>query len=152
MSENLSSKPVLVKKFTETKKINMKLILVVLVTVILGIGSGYLLSSKKGTASTGGALNSVKEGEAISAGTTVGISDEKTFRDSAEGKLVKGGIDGEGSHHLERGLDKSQYVYLTSSTVDLDKYVDRTVKIWGETFSAQSAGWLMDVGKLKVLE
>ncbi len=152
MSENLSAKPILVKKFTETKKINMKLILVILVTVILGISSGYLLSSKKGTANQGGALNSLKEGEAISVGTTVGISDEKTFRDSAEGKLVKGGIDGEGSHHLERGLDKSQYVYLTSSTVDLDKYVDRTVKVWGETFSAQTAGWLMDVGKLKVLE
>jgi len=36
--------------------------------------------------------------------------------------------------------------------IDLEKFVGRKVKVWGQTFAAQKAGWLMDVGKLKVLE
>jgi hypothetical protein len=26
------------------------------------------------------------------------------------------------------------------------------VKVWGETFKGQKAGWLMDVGRVKVME
>ena len=70
--------------------------------------------------------------------------------DEAEGRLVEGGIEGEGSHHLERAGGESQNVYLTSSSVDLNAYVGKTVKVWGVTFDAQKAGWLMDVAKLEV--
>jgi hypothetical protein len=81
----------------------------------------------------------------------VGVEDTETFKDTAEGKLEKGGLNGEGSHHLVRPGGESQTVYLTSSIVDLDKFVGSKVKIWGETFAAQKAGWLMDVGRLEVL-
>jgi hypothetical protein len=132
------------------KKPELKLVLLVLALIVAGIGSGYFLSSRQRQAEAPATRN-VGE-EEVTKGMTVGISDERTFRDSAEGKLVKGGIEGEGSHHLERPGGESQYVYLTSSIVDLDKFVDHQIKVWGETFTAQKAGWLMDVGKVKVLE
>ena len=78
------------------------------------------------------------------------VADEKTFRDQAEG--VPPSHRGEGSHHLERGANVSQWVYITSSVVDLDLLVGNRVIIWGETNQGKKAGWLMDVGRLKVLE
>jgi hypothetical protein len=36
--------------------------------------------------------------------------------------------------------------------VDLDRFVNHKVTVWGETFAAQKVGWLMDVGAVKVLE
>ena len=61
-------------------------------------------------------------------------------------------MDGEGTHHLEREGGASQNVYLTSSVLGLQQFVDRKIQIWGETFAAQKASWFMDVGKLKVLD
>ncbi len=130
-------------------KKRLKLIIFSLVVVGLGVGTGYLLSRQGGGPTP--VARDIAE-EEIKAGTTVGIADEKTFKDSAEGKLIAGGLDGEGSHYLERPGGETQNVYLTSSIVDLDKFVDRKVKVWGETFAAQQAGWLMDVGKLQVME
>lgn len=83
---------------------------------------------------------------------TVGIADKKTFKDQAEGILKEGGIDGEGNFHLERPGGESQNVYLTSTTVDLSLYIGKKVRVWGETFSAEKAGWLMDVGLVEILE
>ncbi len=83
---------------------------------------------------------------------TAGIKDLKLFPDSAEGILREGGIDGEGSFHLERPGGKSQYVYLTSSTIDLSQFVGKKVRVWGKTYKAEKAGWLMDVGYLEVLK
>lgn len=80
-----------------------------------------------------------------------GIMDKKRFPDKAEGKLTEGGIDGEGSFHLVRPGGDSQSVYLTSSIVDLSKYVGKKVRVWGQTFSGQKAGWLMDVGYVENL-
>jgi hypothetical protein len=131
------------------KKHNFKLIFLFLFLIAAGVGTGYFLSIRQAGVDAPVARD-IEEGE-ITVGTTVGVSDEKTFRDSAEGELKKGGIDGEGSHHLERPGGETQYVYLTSSVVDLDKFVGRKIKVWGETFSAQKAAWLMDVGKVKVL-
>lgn len=85
-------------------------------------------------------------------GREIGLKDEKTFRDKAEGVLEEGGIEGEGTHHLVRSGGPSQHVYLTSSVVDLDEFVGEKVEVWGETFKAEKAGWLMDVGRIKVLE
>jgi len=87
-----------------------------------------------------GALGSNKFGE----------KNEKLCPDKADGKMVKGGIDGEGTHHLERKGGKSQNVYLTSSTIDLTAVVNKNVRVWGKTYAAQTAGWLMDVCYLEV--
>lgn len=127
--------------------------LVVVLVVLAGIGTGYALSLSKnaGFLKDQGLKREVSK-EEIGKGTKVGVADEKTFKDSAEGQLEKGGADGEGSHHLVRPGGESQNVYLTSSIIDLDQFVGRKVKVWGETFAAQKAGWLMDVGKLEVLE
>lgn len=138
---------------TISKPINQgkrKMIATFLVLVLLGVGSGFALSKLKPGVATPKKLQSTDEG--IMVGGTYGIEDEKAFKDAAEGKMIKGGIDGEGSHHLEREGGESQYVYLTSSIIDLDQFVGKSVKVWGDTFSAQQAGWLMDIGRLQVLE
>ena len=127
--------------------------LVVSVVILAGVATGYVLSLGEGI----GVLSTKKlkrqvEADEIVKGTLVGVADKETFRDSAEGTLEKGGINGEGSHHLVRPGGESQNVYLTSSIIDLDQFENRKVKVWGETFAAQKAGWLMDVGRLEVLE
>lgn len=138
------------KKVTSEKPKKIIFLAVVLVAIILGTGTGYWLS-RPGSLIKEEVKRDIGE-EEIKAGVTVGVTDEKSFKDSAEGDLEKGGIDGEGSHHLVRPGGESQNVYLTSSIIDLEKFVSHKVKVWGQTFAAQKAGWLMDVGKLKVLE
>jgi hypothetical protein len=64
------------------------------------------------------------------------------------GILREGGIEGEGSHHLERGA-KDQTAYLTSSSIDMTPYIGKKVKVWGATNKGQKAGWLMDVGSIE---
>jgi len=121
-----------------------------LVVALLGVGTGWLLAGRPsgtGDSSTSGTVK--KEGEEV---TEAGLADESTFRDEAEGELKEGGIEGEGTHHLDRGLGAIKYVYLTSTVIDLQGFVGKNVKIWGETISAQKAGWLMDVGKIKVIK
>lgn len=145
------SKPNVLKKFP--KKISKKTALYALVSllvILLGVGSGWALSGAKtsgskepSSAGAPGAETGAKE---------AGIADEATFRDSAEGTLEKGGVDGEGTHHLVREGGPSKYVYLTSTVIDLEAFVGKTVTVWGETISAQTAGWLMDVGKIKVTD
>ena len=84
--------------------------------------------------------------------TKEGVVDKKTFRDQATGTLREGGINGEGSFHLERPGGESQNVYLTSSTVDLSKYIGKKVRVYGETFAGEKAGWLMDVGFIEIIQ
>ncbi len=91
-------------------------------------------------------------GPSVKAGDIFGLSDEKTFKDTAQGYLEAGGINGEGSHKLLRPGGSSRTVYLTSSVTDLDKLVGMEVKVWGETYKGQEAGWLMDVGKVEVID
>lgn len=79
-----------------------------------------------------------------------GQKNEKLCPDKVEGTLKKGGVEGEGTHHLVRKGGSSQNVYLTSSTVDLSQVVNKKVKVWGKTYAAQTAGWLMDVCYLEV--
>lgn len=88
----------------------------------------------------------------IKNGDVFGVQDKDTFADSAQGYLEKGGIEGEGSHKLLREGGASQTVALTSSVVDLDKLVGTEVKLWGETFKAEKAGWFMDVGRVEVVQ
>lgn len=127
----------------------------VLMILILGFGSGFLIAQL--TIATGVVdkkveVNELSSDDEITKGLVVGANDKSQFPDEAEGKLVEGGIDGEGTHHLERPGGPSQNVYLTSSNVDLQKFEGRKVKVDGKTFAAEKAGWLMDVGQLEVLE
>lgn len=137
----------LVKKVSFVGNKNLiQTIIVIIVLVIAGIGSGWILTGKSSVlGSKAGSAAKVGSGE-------VGIVDDKTFRDSAEGKLEEGGIGGEGTHHLVRDGGPSQNVYLTSTAIDLQSFVGKKVKVWGETIKARKAGWLMDVGKVKVIE
>lgn len=150
--------PIVEEAVMEPKTVKKSLMPILLIVGILaGLGTGYFLAQKKlllaGDApSTAGLSQSPTDAGAIKVGESFGISDEKTFPDTAEGVLQPGGIDGEGSHHIERGDNKSQWVYVTSSIVDLDMFVSHKVVVWGQTNTGKKAGWLMDVGKLKVLE
>jgi hypothetical protein len=112
------------------------------------VGTGWLIS---GRSSASGTPKEAAPG-ATSSKTEAGIADEATFRDSAEGLLVEGGIEGEGTHHLDRDLGEEKYVYLTSTVIDLQSFVGKKVQVWGETIAGKKAGWLMDVGKVKVIE
>jgi hypothetical protein len=136
----------------------MALSLLVIAT-IAGVGTGFGLHKlyawplSGSSISTGGNENIQQvAGTNIKNGEVFGKNDESTFKDKAQGYLVAGGIDGEGSHRLLREGGESQTVYLTSSITDLDKFIDMEVKVSGETFKGQKAGWLMDVGRVEVIE
>lgn len=124
--------------------------IIILLVAAAGALTGFLLSVGKETVIS--SISSIKKGKApAKAKRAVGIKDKKTFKDSAEGKLKEGGIDGEGQFHLERPGGASQNVYLTSTTVDLSEFIGKKVRVWGETFAAEKAGWLMDVGLVEIL-
>ncbi len=122
--------------------------IILVVFLVAGLGAGLLVSrftAKQSASTTSNTTNAP-------VAQTAGIADKKTFKDKAEGILRNGGIDGEGNFHLDRPGGPSQNVYLTSTTVDLTKYIGKKVRVWGETFQAQKAGWLMDVGLVEVLQ
>ncbi len=131
---------------TERKKMPWQVFL--LIAIIAGTMTGFILAKNKAVSvGSGGKVAIIKSDK------EEGVSDAKSFRDDATGTIEKndGKITDEGSHKLTRG-DASQTVYLTSSVLDLDQFAGRKIQVWGETFKAQKAGWLMDVGKIKVLE
>ena len=114
--------------------------------ILAGVATGFFLSQKGVT---------LPKGKVIKVGgpkKVVGSKDTSIFKDQAVGVVEKNGIDGEGTHKLIREGGPSQTVYLTSSVLDLDQFIGKKVKVWGETFAAQKAGWLMDVGRVEVLE
>ena len=120
--------------------------------LVLGVSSGVIVK-KITTSSPGSNLRGVDIDESsLKVGDSFGVDDTDLFPDTVTGYLEKGGINGEGTHSLLRLGGVSQTVYLTSSIVDLDEFVGHQVTIWGETFSGQKAGWLMDVGRVRVDE
>lgn len=130
-------------------------ILISIIVIITGVATGWLLSggikAKEGVTSapTGDAVGD----SVMGADNEVGIADEETFKDEAEGIMTEGGIDGEGTHHLDRSdLGPGKDVYLTSTAINLQNFVGKKVKVWGQTVAGQKAAWLMDVGRVKVLE
>ncbi len=149
---NKADQPILkeLEPVKETKiSINLPFVIIGVAIIFSGIVTGYVMAkgSGRGKAINGGGVTS----EGLK--KVVGLADEKTFKDSAEGVLREGGANkSEGTHHLERPGGPSQNVYLTSSTVALSDYKDKKVKVWGETFAAKTAGWLMDVGRLELQE
>ncbi len=138
-------------------KQTLKITILSVVALGIGIGGGYMLSRRrpadqpladKGSeviATVAGNVDDIKKGDVF------GSSDAASFKDNAQGFLVSGGLDGEGSHTLLRPGGPSQTVYLTSSVTDLEKFIDMEIKVWGETFKGQKVGWLMDVGRVEII-
>lgn len=125
--------------------LNFKLLIAVLViSVIAGTGTGYLMAS-----SGAGSIPLITKTPEYAG------EDTRTFRDFAEGKITKKpatkSVDTtEGTHLLVR--DGATPVALTSSVVDLSSYEDKKVKVFGETNKATGAGWFMDVGRVEVVQ
>lgn len=133
------------------KKKNLTTGLLFVLVAIIGIASGGLVKNFTTQSASLGEVNQ-PTGGSIKVGEVFGSDSESLFPDSAVGVLEKGGIDGEGTHHLLRPGGVSQTIYLTSSVIDLDEFEGHKITVWGETFEAQKAGWLMDVGRVKVEE
>ncbi|MEI6326706.1 MAG: hypothetical protein WCO78_01140 [Candidatus Roizmanbacteria bacterium] len=127
-------------------------LIVLIGALVLGIFTGvvaYRINSKKTTVpSTSTGANTAQK---TTNANQTGVVDKKTFKDTATGILKPGGLDGEGSHQLERGA-KDQTVYLTSSVLDLSKFEGKKVQVWGATYKGQQAAWLMDVGLIEAIK
>lgn len=134
------------------KSANSTLIIVIVFALALGVASAFLATRIFGGASISTLSSGGTAVEKIEKGETVGSDDLETFKDTAEGTVREGGLDGEGAFHLERPGGEDQYVYLSSSTVNLSQFVGKKVKIWGQTNNSNTAGWLMEVGRLQLLE
>ena len=143
----------LMKEFPKdnSNKHTMLIVIGAFLVVLVGVGTGWMLaggSSGSGSLSPSDVAPGAKESE-----TEAGIMDESGFEEEAPvGMLVEGGIEGEGTHYLDRGLGEEKNVYLTSTVLDLQSFVGKEVQVWGNTVAAQNAPWLMDVGKLKVVD
>lgn len=141
-----------IEEITFQEKPQPKPLLILTLFLVIGFGiiTGFLFSKVYGPNKEEIKKGVISQGE-IKVGVEFG-SKSQAFKDTAIGVLEKGGINGEGTHHLVREGGPSQTAYLTSSVLDLDQFVGRKVQVWGETFQGQKAGWFMDVGRLKILE
>lgn len=132
-----------------TNKKSPKFLIPVLVMVIVilgGVMTGYLLSQNKGLSLGGTSAGTINKPD------EVGSADAQTFKDTATGTIEAGGLNGDGTHKLIREGGPSQTAYLTSSVIDLDQFVGKKVQIWGETQKGQKVSWLMDVGRIKTID
>lgn len=123
--------------------------LAIIAIVLAGILSGLILSSRN-KAQVAKVKPAIEESNLTPEQKT---SFNQTFRDKTEGIIQKNDkLDkyAQGTHKLIRPGGESQTAYLTSSVLDLDQYVGKKVKVFGETFGSSQVGWLMDVGKVEV--
>lgn len=120
---------------------------VVVIAVVLGTITGYILSKGGGKQTSQGLIGGAPK---------TAQQDTRTFRDFAEGVIHQRPEPSdpseyiEGTHLLER--QGAVPVALTSSVVDLAKYEGKKVKVYGETQKAIKEGWLMDVGKVEQIK
>lgn len=134
------------KPILSTENPMKMLVGVIIASVILGIITGYILSTKGGSK-----ISSLSVGTAKTA-----QQDTRTFKDFAEGTLKAKPQPSnsseyiEGTHILVR--EGAVPVALTSSVVDLSKYEGKKIKVYGETQKALKEGWLMDVGKVEEIK
>ena len=124
--------------------------IVIVSALVLGGATGFIANMVTSKTSSSNTTEGTSEKSEDGTKTSAGILDKETFKDTAEGTLREGGFEGEGSFHLERPGGESQSVYLTSTTVDLSDFIGKKVTVWGQTFDAKKAGWLMDVGYIEV--
>ncbi len=126
--------------------------LIIVLIVGLGVYSGLILHSFNKGKTTAPASSM---GNQADLPKTVQESQAKTFKDQAEGVIEKNDkMDkyAQGTHKLIRPGGDSQTAFLTSSVLDLDSYVGKKVKVYGETFGSSQVGWLMDVGKVEEIK
>ena len=148
-------KPSIMKRFPTggvKSKGNLPIIVGSVLVVLLGVGTGWFLTGSRET--TGGGEQAVVSQEKnVDIGNGVvelGEAGEKA--DEAEGVLAEGGLKGEGTYRLERDGGDARTVCLTSTVIDLQSFVGKKVKVWGETISPIACPWLMDVVKIKEAE
>lgn len=135
------------------KTFPVTVIIVYSVLIMLGVGTGYVMTRQKlANAPLNQASNSAPVGTKITTDKQAGVVDTQTFKDSADGTIEAEGIDKVGTHKLIREGGPSKTAVLTSSTVDLDQFIGKSVRVWGETRATDKAAWLMDVGKVEILE
>ncbi len=126
---------------------------VIAAALALGILSGFIYNKFTGGSVAVSTDSKGSAGDVAEGGQSAGIKDSKTFKDKAEGVLRVGGFEGEGSYHIEqKPKQPDQNAYLTSTTVDLSQFVGKKIRVWGQTFEAEKAGWLMDVGYIEVIK
>jgi Kef-type K+ transport system membrane component KefB len=136
----------------ETEKTDMrKIIAAVVLIIIAGIGSGYAFSRVLGSNKSQSQVGTTAQTGEVKK-VVVGSTDANLLRDSAEGTLEANGLKGEGTHKLIRPGGDSQTVYLMSSMLDLSLYVGKKIRVSGQTYAGKQVEWLMDVGKIEVLE
>ncbi len=131
------------KPLAANKKRYPVLLIAVVISLLLGTLSGYLLSTK----------TTSKSNQVTTKQPKTAQQDTRTFRDFAEGVIrpkptpSDPSVYTEGTHYLERA--GTVPVALTSSVVDLSIYEGKKVKVYGETQKAIKEGWLMDVGRVE---
>lgn len=129
-----------------------KIIIITFILVVIGLGAatGNFLAGGKIGLLPGAEELKVEPGK-----PPPPHLDTQTFRDKAVGVIEKNDINdkyAQGTHKLVREGGPSQTAYLVSSVVDLNLYLGKKVEVWGETFASTQVGWLMDVGKVNILE
>lgn len=146
-TEPVQAKSVM-REFPKSKKGNLAALIAAFLVVLVGVLSGWLLSgSPKGAGDKAPDVTGVETGA-----NEAGLEDTSSFDTEVEGVLEEGGIEGEGTHNLVRDGGPTQSVYLTSAVLDLQSYVGKKVKVWGQTISGRKAGWLVEVGKIRILD
>ncbi|MDO8570978.1 MAG: hypothetical protein Q7R97_05340 [Candidatus Daviesbacteria bacterium] len=124
---------------------NHLFIIVLVLSVILGVVAGIVLSGNQKMADKAPLI--VEKPKTAS-------QDNRTFKDFAEGTIQPrptpkdSSTYVEGTHFLVR--NGAVPVALTSSVIDLSEFEGKKVKVLGETQKAIKEGWLMDVGKVEV--
>lgn len=125
-------------------------IVVIIVLVGAGITSGLIFSSRaKGKTQAKSAFQE----------ENLTPQQKQSFqvvtRDQAEGVIEKNDKfeeTAQGQWKLIRPGGESQTAYLTSSFLDLDEYIGKKVKVYGETLGSDKVGWLMDVAKVEPVQ
>lgn len=120
--------------------------------VALGVGSGWVFAKRTSAGKMRDSSAGVTSSNSVATSEEAGVNDEVAFPDTVEGILREGGIEGEGTHRLDRGMGANKDVYLTSTVINLQNFVDKKVLVRGQTISGKKAGWLMDVGKVQVIK
>jgi hypothetical protein len=150
VSESKKTEPLLKKLPKSDMKKNLGIILTSIIVVLAGIGTGWLMSG--GLSANEAEPDMVTSEGAKKSKSEAGIEIKDDTLDTAEGILNEGGLNGEGTHRLDRGFGPQKDAYLTSTVINLDDFVGKKVKVWGETNDAQKAGWFMDVLRIKEID
>jgi hypothetical protein len=134
----------------ENRKAKMLSTLMVFAVVSAGVATGWVFSGPSRAVTERPEISNVAVGE--KGATEAGIADTSQFKEEVEGVLERGGIEGEGTHHLVRNGGPTKNVYLTSGVIDLEMFVGKKVKVWGNSLSGTKAGWLFEAGKISVIK